>query len=310
MKTKSNSSFILIVSFLAIFTTIITSHAAQSVSAEYGYYVAGHDYQYSSVNYMLNHIQHNFTMNYSRADNMDPDYALLQQAALGYLYTSEQNIIGAYINSSSDEPFTSIDVTDIIGIYGHSVYSKVLGDSEYVTPDGNKVQMKRQANLYIGLGAASKPVFSKTNIIPVISYIYQGTFLVFRAGIPETSVTMNFNNQHKLNLLLDTSGDLSTHYYYTPTSKDTLSLQYIIEKNTYYPHERVLEKGMRNYGIRYRENWFRAEYTRLLPQNIEVTGTIGYMPLGYRFVGKHFHSSHSREVDKKMQYSVGLKYNF
>ncbi len=62
-----------------------------------------------------------------------------------------------------------------------------LGEIEL--PNGEIFTMERKTNLYIGVGAASRPVFFKSYFVPVVSYVYFGTFVIVRLGVPQTSLT-------------------------------------------------------------------------------------------------------------------------
>ncbi|MDR2884452.1 MAG: hypothetical protein LBV09_05035 [Deferribacteraceae bacterium] len=297
----------------------ISAYAQHSVTAGYKYYDAKKDYSNEQLQYEANLSGHVIFLGYERTDGRsnydmrsrdDNGYDPLQRAGVGYYYFGEQHVWGAFLSSSSDRIFNSMDVTTMIGFYGYNIYSRELGVTKYPMPDGSVYEKKRRTAFYLGVGAASEPIVFGGYFLPVFSYVYEGEWYTLNLGLPITAIAFYPSHKHLITFKAGFQGNGELSYEYKITPRNIIRFDYVAMADDY----RLSDETEASYGgartqITYLQEWYRLTYTHKISA-FEISGSFGYMPLGYYFKGKYFHRAPSREIEATTELGISIRGTF
>jgi hypothetical protein len=175
-------------------------------------------------------------------------------------------------------------------------------------PDGSVYERKRRTALYVGVGASIEPIVFGGYFLPVFSYVYEGEWYMVNLGLPLTAIAIYPHLQHRFIIRWGFQGRADFAYEYKPTKADTIRLEYI---QTFEDYRLSDEAKADSYGgarrqVTYAQEWFRLSYTHVVGM-IEIGASAAYMPIGYYFKGKYFHTSPSRELEDTIELGLSLK---
>jgi hypothetical protein len=284
-----------------------TSFAGQKVDIGYGFHDRNeNDYHSTEFSYSLILGTQVASLSYSSYLSENKDELTLQDASLVYFNFGRQHLFGFFVNSSSDKPFNTVNVLNAAALYGYNVYSKVLGTVEYELPDGRKIPIDRTSDLYLGIAAASQPLFLGTYFFPLFSYSYTGEHFILRLGVPFNSVTFIPVKKHTIELSLSLDNNYKINYEFTPTDDDTLSLYYGRELEGYV----LSEYDNRDLTLWYHKEWIRLSYEHVFFDFLGVEAQVGYMTGGNYYLGDSFHRKSGNTLPKEILYGINLSAEF
>lgn len=242
---------------------------------------------------------HSFRANYKAYRNLLDKYDKLEESGLTYFYFSPDYIFGANMTSTGDAIYDVMETVTFTGTAAKSVYQNST-DSSYM-------------NLYVGVAAASTPIFYNSYVFPVLAFAYRTDMLTLNIGVPVTMISITPVEKHTISFEYAVNVyDLS--YQFDMTENDSFKFSYKRERSRFAIKDIVKKSNMDNYRLMYERDWLEGEYTRKFHPDEEYTISAsvyaGYMPLGYKFEGKYFHRKPSERLKTAMRYGINVKFDF
>jgi hypothetical protein len=293
---------LIVITFFAV-----TAFAEQKIELGYDFHNRDkNDYHSTEFSYSLILGTNIASLSYSAYLSENKDDLTLQDASLMYLNFGKQHLFGFFAGSASDKPFNTINVLNAIALYGYNVYSEVLGTMEYELPDGRKVPIDRESNLYLGVAVASQPIFLDTYFFPLLSYSYTGENFVLRLGVPFNSITFIPHQKHTIEITLSLDNNYKINYEFTPTEDDTISVYYGRELEGYV----LSEYDDRDLTLWYHKEWIRLSYEHIFFDFLGVEARLGYMTGGNYYLGESFKRKSGNTLPKEFLYGINLSAKF
>ncbi len=294
-----------------IFLFYLTAYAQSKISAGYEYYFSqDNDFSSSYLRYDFNALGHNVFIGYDRFDGRNDEYDPLQRVGLIYSYLGDKHLFGAVVMSASDKPFNTIETTSMIGFYGYSIYSRVLGKESIPLPNGETFEYERKTSFYVGVGIANEPIVYGGYFLPVISYMYQGEHLYFSLGLPITAITFIPGKKHRFTYVVGFQGNGEFKYVFRPTPADEFTLSYIGEEDAYRLSDVVVKSGDKDSRLIYKTEWLKFDYKHMFNNDLGVSVMYAMMTDGYYFNGKYYHTAPSRRLPPAMKYGISMEFKF
>ncbi|MDR0454582.1 MAG: hypothetical protein LBH05_07210 [Deferribacteraceae bacterium] len=286
-------------------------YAQNKVSAGYEYIISReNNYSDSYFSYNFSARGSNVILSYNRTDGRNAEYDPLQKVMLAYYYMGDNHMFGAIAMSASDKPFNTFETTSMIGFYGYSIFSKVIGKESVPLPNGEMYEYDRKTALYVGVGASREPIVFGGYFLPVFSYVYQGKHLYLTLGLPMTSIAFIPSQMHRFMYVINFTGTGDLKYEFRPTPTDNFAFEYVEAQNAYRLSDVVVHSENKDSRLIYQESWFRVKYNRMFSNDFGITAGFAMMTNGYRFSGKYYHESPSGRLAPVIKYIVSTEIKF
>lgn len=152
----------------------------------------------------------------------------LTQAGLTYAYKAGSHWAGFGISSSSDKPFTSLNLIDFDVFYAFRIFQHV---TEYETLQGKAVPY--YARLFLGIEYSTQRIFLDGYPLPVIRYEYNKPGVEIIIGLPLTYIKIDFLKYHQIELKYVPVTDILFSYNLKFNKNHALKFQFEIENDRY-----------------------------------------------------------------------------
>ncbi len=243
----------------------------------------------------------NFSYQLSNLTSITNSDSSLTSVGVGYSHTVGNHWFGASIASSSNQPFTLLNLIDFEGFYAYKLIETKKPETTF--DDGSS--RTGYHRLYLGIFYSTYSPFGEKFPLPMIRYEYNDPRVTFIAGYPLNYLKLKFSRYQGIEINYQPVLDLTIGYLLTPNDSNTFAFEFQIE------HERYLLTNIVNdlYFSRskyYSElYWVRLKYSVSIKNFIQVSPYFQLLLSGKHYVGKTFYDTDGNTSYTGFGYSFG-----
>ena len=222
---------------------------------------------------------HNFS--YKFAHNWKDENLTTIGAA--YSFREGINWIGAGISSSSDEPFTQLNLIDFDVFYAFRIFQTAIRYTE--GKDGD--QIPHYNRLYFGIDWSTERALLDGYPLPVVRYEYDGPRFYLILGFPLTYIKIYTTENQSLELKYVPVMNLLLSYNFGIDTNNKFSLQFEIEQKQYRLSGGDKDIYYHNQPKYYTEYyWLRLRHTLTIDKIASISPYAAMLVDGKRYTAK------------------------
>lgn len=228
---------------------------------------------------------------------------LLTQAGLNYGYKAGSHWAGIGISSSSDKPFTSLNLIDFNVFYAFRIFQRV---TEYENIKGKVIPY--YSRLYLGIEYSTERILLDGYPLPIVRYEYTKPNLNVIFGYPLTYIKVDFLKYHSFEFKYVPILDVLVSYNLGFNKNNTLKFQFEMENERY-----KLSNMIKDVYFSEQEKYytdlisFRIKYSLKIANVVTLSPYAEFIIDGHRYTSKSVKLFYGQAMG--IGYSAGLEIN-